>query len=55
MNNDPNRPAGQALNTAGLTRAFSETAGLDGRSEIVFPEPKLGWARVTCLPQPFYP
>ena len=31
MNNDPNCPAGQALNTAGLTQAFSETAGLDCR------------------------
>jgi len=50
----PNRPVRPALGTAGLTQAFSETAGPD-YGKRAFQKKKPGRAWVTCRPQVFNP
>jgi len=50
----PNRPVCPALGTAGLTQAFSETAGPD-YGKPAFQKRKPGSAWVTCRPQVFNP
>jgi len=50
----PNRPVRPALSTAGLTQAFSETAGPDC-GKPAFQKKKPGPAWVTCRPHVFNP